>query len=159
MFSEDFNWHFTLWRLQISDSISNLIIRSFIWMFSDGIGRFIRQFSQLVVFFIIHKNSSLYYGINENAELVNVTFKGWKYIDVVPGYPAQQGDVGLVKVKFGPTVDWRREIFIPFKYYEIIIFSEVHHGIKTFQLGAYHIINFLLMVFQHVQDHGGNGGF
>jgi len=67
--------------------------------------------------------------------------------------------MGLVPQKLRGKVQGRGKVFIAFHENKIIGFGQMNHMIKPFQLGAYHVINRLIMVVQYMQNHCGYSRF
>ena len=78
---------------------------------------------------------------------------------MVPGDPAEQGDVGLVQVELRAQVDRRGEVFIALDDHHGRFVREPDHHIETFKLGADHVVAVHPGLLQHMEDHGRDGGF
>src|SRR4051812_44257403 len=55
--------------------------------------------------------------VNENSELVEIIFKGWKNINMIPGNSGDDGYMREEKMKFWSLFNCARRIFISFAYY------------------------------------------
>lgn len=99
------------------------------------------------------------YAVGEFAELVDVAIVLGKDVDVVPSNAGEESEVGVVIHKLGFGVDGRSEIFVAFEDDERGGFGDADAGVEAFHLCSHHVIEIISVFFQHVHDHGGDGGF
>ena len=159
VFSKNLEGHPTDGRIQISGSVFDFVFGGSVGILFDCVLAFSYHVVDCCVFFVVNKDAAVGQRVNKNPELFFVIFKSRKDIDVVPRDSADQCDVGFVQVKLGPPVNWRGQVFVSFQYDEFVVSSQMHHGFKTFQLRAHHIVCCHLVVVEYVKHHGSNGCF
>src|ERR1700761_6649816 len=71
------------------------------------------QFAENRIRFIIYKDTARFDLIQKYPELFEIDIESGEDIDMVPGDPSQNGDMGEKKVEFGPFFQGACRIFIP----------------------------------------------
>ena len=124
-----------------------------------GVGDFLAHLAQHGVVVAINETSVGRNHIGENLELLDVDVKGREHIDMVPGNTADDTHIGLVEVEFRSAVNGGGQVFVAFDDHDFRAFAEFYHDFKTGQLGTNHVVAIDTILLQHMDNHGGDGGF
>src|SRR6185312_15654336 len=72
------------------------------------------EFLQNLVSFIINKYAVFFNLVDKNYKLLQIKLKCWKYVNMIPCYAGDHGDVWKQKMKFGFFFDCACRVFICF---------------------------------------------
>src|SRR5688572_21564334 len=74
----------------------------------------INKFCKNRIGLIIDEQAPLFYHTDKNRELFKIKREGWKYIDMIPGDPGQNGHMRKQKMEFGSFLYGRCRVFVCF---------------------------------------------
>ena len=96
MRSKHFYRHRPFGGFKIRHPVLYCIFRSMVWQFTYRISRSFCYTLHFRVIFVIDQNTAIGYLLNKNFELFYIVFIRREYIDMIPGYTAYQGNIGLI---------------------------------------------------------------